>query len=192
MANHLDSLPLHVRALQQISLGIYRGLDFGLVLHPQFTPEVYLAGAIVRQSMLSHHGPRAVLNAAERLANGYGDELDRVRQDVDIAQSQLRDYQVSLGKNFPHEAVLSELVALRDRLKACLSGRAPEPDAKSPSSISELAKQINTLKAANTLATRAEHVGKCRSSAEEPITARIRRRMGAILFKEFRAQSGST
>ena len=43
---------------------------------PQFPPDVYLEGAITAQSMLSrdHHGPRAVLNALERLATGYGSE----------------------------------------------------------------------------------------------------------------------
>ena len=33
-----------------------------------------------------HHGPRAVLNALERLADGYGSECDRVRQDLAIAE----------------------------------------------------------------------------------------------------------
>src|SRR5439155_591212 len=81
-------------------LGVCRGLRFGVVLHPQFPPDVYLEGASARQSMLSreHHGPRAVLNAVERLATGYGSECERVRQDLAIAQSQLRDYQARLRK----------------------------------------------------------------------------------------------
>jgi hypothetical protein len=47
----------------------------------------------VRQSVLSrdHHGPRAVLNALERLTAGYRPECDRVGRDLDIAQSQLHD-----------------------------------------------------------------------------------------------------
>ena len=110
----------------RVPLGIYRGLRFGLVLHPQFPPDVYLEGAITRQSTLSrdHQGPRAVLNALERLASGYGSECVRVRQDLAIAESQLRDYQARLGKPFPHDAYLSELTGLRDQLKAGLSATA--------------------------------------------------------------------
>ena len=59
-----------------------------------------------------HQGPRAVLNALERLAGGYGSECDRVRQDLAIAESQLRDYQARLGKPFLHDAYLSELTSL--------------------------------------------------------------------------------
>jgi hypothetical protein len=95
LASKLDSLPVGVRDTTRAPIGTYRGLRFGLVLHPQFPPDVYLEGAITRQSTLSrdHQGPRAVLNALERLATGYGSECVRVRQDLAIAQSQLRDYQ---------------------------------------------------------------------------------------------------
>ena len=34
----------------RVPLGIYRGLRFGLVLHPQFPPDVYLEGATTRQT----------------------------------------------------------------------------------------------------------------------------------------------
>ena len=71
LAERLDFLPRNVRDPTRVPLGIYRGLGFGLVLHPQFPPDVYLGGAITRQSMLSRdpQGPRAVPNALERLAN---------------------------------------------------------------------------------------------------------------------------
>jgi hypothetical protein len=73
--------------------------------HSQFAPEVYLEGFTTRLATLSrdHHGPRAVLNALERLADGYGSECDRVQRDLGIAESQLRDYQARLGKPFPHD-----------------------------------------------------------------------------------------
>ena len=110
----------------RVPLGVYRGLRFGLTLDPQFAPEVYLEGAITRRSPLSreHHGPRAVLNALERLAGGYGSECSRVQEDLGIAESQLRDYQARLGAPFPHDAYLAELTGLRDQLKAGLSGCA--------------------------------------------------------------------
>ena len=131
-----------------------------------------------RQATLSrdHQGPRAVLNALERLANGYGSECDRVRQDLAIAESQLRDYQARLGKPFPHDAYLSELTTLRDQLKAGLSGTAHEPGKEEGPSVSELAEQIKALKAANTIEATPQRDRQKHSTAEEPITARIRRR----------------
>ena len=75
-----------------------------------------------------HHGPRAVLNALERLANAYGSECARVKQDLSIAESQLRDYQARLGKPFLHDAYLTELTSLRDQLKAGLSATAHQPE----------------------------------------------------------------
>ena len=49
LGGKLDGLPKHVRETTRIPLGTYRGLSFGIVLHPQFPPEVYLEG--------SHHPP---------------------------------------------------------------------------------------------------------------------------------------
>src|SRR5271157_80862 len=182
LGGKLDALPKNVRETTRIPLGNYRGLKFGLVLHSRFPPDVYLEGAITRQSTLSreHQGPRAVLNAVERLAKAYGSECDRVRQDLAIAESQLRDYQARLGKPFPHDAYLSELTSLRDQLKARLSGAAQEPGNEPGPSVSELAERIKALKAANSGEAAPQRIGQRRSSAEEPITARIRLRTEAI------------
>jgi len=116
-------LTKNLRETTRIPLGTYRGLRFGLVLHTQFPPDVYLEGGTTRQTSLSreHQGPRAVLNALERLVNAYGSECDRVRQDLAIAEAQIRDYQARLGKPFTHDAYLSELTSVRDQLKAKLS-----------------------------------------------------------------------
>src|SRR5262249_35605296 len=162
-------------------LGTYRGLRFGMVLHPQFSPDVYLEGMISRQSTLSrdHHGPRAVLNALERLANGYSLDCDRARQGLAIAAAQLRDDQGRLGAPFLHETYLSQLTALRDQLKTGLSGNTAEPVTEPQPGISELAEKIKALRAAHTLDTTPERVGTRRLSAEEPVTERIRRRREA-------------
>jgi N12 class adenine-specific DNA methylase len=178
LAGQLDTLPRNVRDTTRVPLGIYRGLRFGMVLHPQFPPEMYLEGAITRQSTLSrdHQGPRAVLNALERLASAYGSECDRVRQDLSIAESQLRDYQARLGKPFHHDIYLSELTGLRDQLKAGLSATAQMQGDEGGSSVAELADRIKVLKAANTIEATPQRVQSKQSSAEEPITARIRRR----------------
>jgi hypothetical protein len=178
LAEHLDRLPRNVRETTRVPIGTYRGLKFGLILHPQFPADVYLEGTISRQSMLSrdHQGPRAVLNALERLATGYGSDIVRVRQDLAIAESQLRDYRERLGMPFPHEKYLSELTDLRDQLKAGLSAMGHESGEERGPKVSELAERIKALKAANTIEAAPQRTQHKHASAEEPVTARIRRR----------------
>jgi hypothetical protein len=178
LADQLDHLPRNVRDTTRVPLGIYRGLRFGLVLHPQFPPDVYLEAAINRQSMLSrdYYGPRAVLNALERLATGYDSEIVRVRQDLAVAESQLRDYRDRLGKSFLHEKYLNQLTELRDQLKAGLSANTHESGNEKGPSASELANRIKTLKAAHSIEATPQRTRGKQASAEEPITARIRRR----------------
>lgn len=174
---HLEeSMPRRVQERQRVPLGIYRGLRFGLVLSQHFGPDVYLEGAATRQSgsLREHQGPRAILNAVERLAEAYESEIARLRQDLAIAENRLRDYKERLGKPFLHDAYLSELTDVRDQLKACLASTADEGLRRS---VSELAERIKTLKAEQTIEATPERVGK-RASAEEPVTVRIRRRMG--------------
>ena len=182
LAGQLDSVLRDVRETTRVPIGIYRGLQFGLMLHPQFPPDVYLEGAITRQSQLSreHQGPRAVLNALERMAGSYGTECDRVRQDSAIAESQLRDYQARLGMPFGYDTYLSELTGLRDQLKAGLSGATPDPINDSQPVAAELAEKIRTLKAAHSIEATPQCIRQTQFSAEEPVTARIRRRTEAI------------
>jgi hypothetical protein len=176
LSNSLDALPMKVSNTQRFPLGQYRGLRFGVILHPQYAPDAYLEGAMTRTDALSreHHGPRAVLNAVERLANGYRLECESTRKDLGIAEAQLRDYQARFGKPFSHDAYLSELTALRDQLKVGLSATAQQPE-EGPTT-AEIAEQIKALKAANTIEAAPQRAGKRRTSAEEPVTARIRRR----------------
>jgi hypothetical protein len=173
----LDALPQSVGETRRVPLGACRGLRFGVVLHPHFAPEVYLEGAALRQSMLSrdHHGPRAVLNALERLADGYGWECDRVRQELAVAENQLRDYRERLGAPFPHDAYLADLTRLRDRLRDGLSGVAQAPGAEPPN-VSELAERIKAVRAAHAVEAAPERIAARRAAGEEPVTARLRRR----------------
>jgi N12 class adenine-specific DNA methylase len=179
LGQRLDTPPKAVRDATRVPLGTYRGLRFGLVLHPQFPADVYLEGKTIRQSMLSreHQGPRAVLNAVERLANAYGTDIDRVRQDLSIAEAQLRDYQARLGKPFTLDGYLTELTTLRDQLKTGLSGTAHQPDNDEGPSVSEMADKIKALKAANNIDATPQRCRQKHSTAEEPVTARIRRRV---------------
>jgi N12 class adenine-specific DNA methylase len=177
----LGLLPQKVHELRRFPLGVYRGLRFGMVLHPQYAPEVYFEGAITRQAALSreHHGPRAVLNALERLENGYRLECARTEEDLAVAQAQQRDYQAQLGMPFLQDSYLSELTGLRDRLKAGLSNTIPGSDTDTLPITTELAAQIKTLQAAHTMEETPERAGRRRASAEEPVTTRIRRRTKA-------------
>lgn len=180
----LETLPQHVRELRRFALGVYRGLRFGLVRHPQFPPELYLEGATTLRDTLNrdHHGPRAILNAAERLVNFYSTECARIRQDLTVAEAQHRDYQARLGKPFLHESYLSELTRLRDELGGGLSGISHDaPDAAPAASLLELAERIKALKAAHSVDATPERIGRRTGTAEEPVTARIRRRIDGIL-----------
>ncbi|HYV36082.1 MAG TPA: hypothetical protein VE988_10290, partial [Gemmataceae bacterium] len=180
LGQKMDTLPQNARDTRRVAIGIYRGLRFGLVLHPQCAPDVYLDGAAVRQSgfLSDSHGPRAVLNAVERLAKAYETDCARVRQDLAIAEGQLRDYQARIGQPFAHDSYLAELAALRDQLKSALSGAVAEAGAEPGPTVSELAQRINSLKASHTILATPERIGtRPSASAEEPVTARILRRM---------------
>jgi N12 class adenine-specific DNA methylase len=178
LGKKLDSLPFSVREPTRVLIGTYRGLAFGVIVHPSFPPDVYLEGELTRTSSLSkeHQGPRAVLNALERIATGYAGESVRVRQDLDIAQSQLRDYQDRLGKPFQNETYLSELTSLRDQLKAKLSASGLASSEDGGPTTGELAEWIKALKATNAVEAAPQRSERKQSTAEEPITARIRRR----------------
>ena len=58
LGGRLDALPNKVRETARIPLGTYRGLGFGIVLHSQFAPEVYLEGAITRHVHAITGAPR--------------------------------------------------------------------------------------------------------------------------------------
>ena len=175
LGRRLDALPDTVRETRRFSLGRYRGLDFGLVLHSGGAADVFLEGAATRHGMLSrdHHGPRAVMNALDRLAGSYQGQCDTARQELAIAEGQLRDHEARIGRIFPHDDYLRELTDLRDRLKIGLSQTTPEPGTET---VAELAERIKALIAAHTIDAAPTRTATRRIVAEEPVTARIRRR----------------
>lgn len=174
LGHRLDSLPLALQK-QRVPLGVYQGLRFGMVLHPAWRPEIYIEGAVTRQDTLSrdHQGPRAVLNAVERLSKGHSVDCTHTKQDLAIAEGQLTDYRARIGAKFTHEAYLTRLKELRDRLKAGLSGGEPK---EGEPTVAELAEQIRTLRAGNTVEATSERSEKRVVSAEEPVTTRIMRK----------------
>ncbi len=161
----LNSIPEQVRETRRFPLGVYRGLRFGIVLDPQFAPELYLAGAATRQTAISreHRGPRAVLNALERLAGAYNADCTSFRQELTIAEAQLRDYQSRLGTPFSHDSYLTRLTTLRDQLKAGLSGGTPEAGA---------AKRFRDCRASQGTEGRSDHRGDAAARRQTPFRCR--------------------
>jgi hypothetical protein len=117
-----------------------------------------------------------VLNALERLASGYGSECVRIQQDLAIAESQLRDYRERLDKPFLHEQYLTDLTDLRDRLKRGLSATAQQAEEGKEPRSSKLAAKIKAVIACHSIEAVPQRERPKQSTAEEPITARIRRR----------------
>ncbi|MGE3781101.1 MAG: helicase-related protein, partial [Pirellulaceae bacterium] len=178
LAALLEKLPIRVSEPRRVPLGIYHGLNFGLILHPSFPPDVYLEGQAVRRDTLSreHQGPRAIWNAVERLGGGYGRDCADLREDFSIAEAQLRDYQQRLAQPFEQEEFFTQLSSLRDQLKAALSSHAPESEQCSTPTTSELAERVKAA-----LSERKEESVPSRSSSQgataaESITRRIQQK----------------
>jgi hypothetical protein len=84
------------------------------------------------------------------------------------------------------------LTAVRDKLKAGLSATAHQSGDEEGPSASELAEKIKALKAANTIEATPQRVRQKHSTAEEPVTARIRRRNEAVPASAAPGQSDAT
>ncbi|MGO9468208.1 MAG: DEAD/DEAH box helicase family protein, partial [Isosphaeraceae bacterium] len=177
LGRQLDGLPAEVQGTRRFTLGVYRGLTFGVVLHHYSAPEAFLEGEVTRHAPLSRDaGPRAVMNALDRLAESYDSQLASAKQDLAIAESQLRDYQARLGQPFAHDAYIEELTGLRDLLKASLSTPAPGQSTEALPSSAETAEKIKALKAAHRIEAAPTRLTRHSSlAAEQPVTARIRR-----------------
>jgi hypothetical protein len=176
VAERMKRMPGKVSETYRTKLGTYRGLECGMILHPLGGTEVYLDGAVrCREQLLRDNpGPRAVLNALERLANGYDYDCRSLRADIAVKQGQLRDYESRVGKPFAHAEYMSQLSDLRDQLKLGLSEHPPE----GLTPVSELAERIKALREANTVEVAPERAVRKAARAERPVTARIRERIG--------------
>ena len=158
-----------------------RGLRFGIMLHPQFPPEVYLEGETHRRVSLSkdHQGPKAVLNALERIAYTYEEREAKAQEEKGLCEDQLRDYTARLGVVFSHEDYFAALTALRDRLKAALSKPQGVEERDAPSA-AEIAGEIIALKQSQSEGKPVERMGPGRrSDAAVPITLQLKLRAQA-------------
>jgi N12 class adenine-specific DNA methylase len=186
VADRMKTMPEKASETYRTPLGKYRGLDASLILHPLGGTEVVLDGATRRRETLmrDNPGPRAVLNALERLANSYDYECRSHRAEIGVKQGQLRDYEARLGKPFAHADYMGLLANLRDQLKEGLSEKAQqEPKPEGPS-VAELAQKIVDLRAANTVEAAPERTVRKAARAERPVVARIRAKLAEATHVE--------
>jgi hypothetical protein len=179
LAARLQALPALVYETHTVALGLARGLRFGLVQHPQGTPEVSIEGALRRSAPLARdlHSPRAILNAVERLIGSATMEHDKATRDLAIARGQLRDYEARLGAAFAHAGYLAALTDLRNQLEAALSRSAQDSAEASLPPVGTLVERLKALHAAHTLEAAPERSTPRRTATvEEAITTRIRQR----------------
>ena len=174
----LDAMPIKIVDTVRFPIGSYHGLEFGMILYPRGQPDVYVEGAMTRITGVSsvNPGPRAVLNAVERLLESFPVEITHIEQDMSIAESQLHDYEARLGKSFVHEAYVSELAQLRNALKERLTGRTDPATATDGPTMDELVTGIKSLTASHTVDTSQPRSERRPTTAEEPVTTRIRRK----------------
>ena len=176
VAERMKRMPERVSETYRTKLGNYRGLECGMILHPLGGTEVYLDGAVrCREQLLRDNpGPRAVLNALQRLADGYDYDCRSLRAEIGVKQGQLRDYESRVGKPFAHADYMSQLSDLRDQLRIGLSEKPPEEGTP----VTVLAERIKALREANTVEAAPERTVRKAARAERPVTARIRERIG--------------
>ena len=91
-------------------------------------------------------------------------------------RSQLRDYQGNIDQPFAHERYRAEPTDLSDQLKAGLSATDKEEPGKTGPNVGDLPNRIKGLLASNVVEAAADRVSPRTSTAEGPVTARIRRR----------------
>ena len=140
---------------------------------------MYVEGALRRSTPLARdvHGPRAILNAVERLIGSAAAERDKARRDLEIAQGQLRDYEARLGAGFAHATYLEALTGLRTQLEAALSSTTHEEAEGSLPTVGDLVERLKALHAAHTVEAAPERSAPRRTATvEEAITTRIRQR----------------
>jgi hypothetical protein len=94
-------------------------------------------------------------------------------QELSVSEAEFRDYQARSGTPFKHEQNLSELTDLRNRLRATLSG--VEMKEKNP----QRTLPGGSRSCGPTIQGNPRRSGRRAIAAEEPWTARIRRRAGA-------------
>jgi len=111
-------------------LGVFRGLAFAIERHPGGATDVVLTGKTDHATSLAKdsHGPRAVLNALNRICEAMPESITRVESQLTLDEKRLCDFQARIGQAFPHSERLESLTALRDQLRLSLAAPIQEGD----------------------------------------------------------------
>lgn len=177
LSDRLEVMPNHVVDTRRISLGVYRGLGFSIILRPQGRPDICLEGEMSRARRLSSAtpGPAAVINALRRLVESYSTEIDHAEKDISLTDSRLQDYRARLNSPFEHETYAQELTELRNALSGQLTGQVTVKSDDNLNS-AQLVARINSLLAGNTTDSTPERNQTRHVAAEESVITRIRKR----------------
>ena len=76
--------------------------------------DIYLTGETELSVSLTKEsrGARAVLNALSRIIASYDERMESSAKELELARTQLHDYETRLGRPFAHAAYLDELTGL--------------------------------------------------------------------------------
>ena len=153
LGHRLDALPDKLHETREFPLGVYRGLAVrhgaASWLRPRGVPGRRRHPP--RPAVARSHGPRAILNALERLIDTYGAQAATARQDLAIAESQLRDYQARLGHHSPTKPTWPNSANCATSSRPACPAYTPEPGAEPLPPAHETAERIKALKAAHSI-----------------------------------------
>ena len=142
----------------------------------------YLRGSLTRTAQLSrdHQGPRAVLNALQRLAAGYEEQIEKASNEGELYARQLTDYQQGQGLSFADDGYLNQLLSLRAELRSALSMRpgsdlVQQADVAPTRSASDISQAIQALMANHSRGEApVRDTAEALTTAELPVTTRLR------------------
>lgn len=171
----LDRLPITTDNYQKLSMGDYKGLRFGLILHRDSAREVFLEGKLLHCERLGceHQGPRAVLNALERLCRELPEATRQTKEELALSEKQLQDYASKLNQPFTYDSYRAELDRLRGLLKSKLTANVATADTESAE---DLAEQIKQLSSVSQVDFGCEPSHRKETVAAEAVTTSIKRR----------------
>ncbi len=174
-------IPERTQSIRHFALGKYHGLEFGIQVTPYGSKDVYVKGATTRLADTARDslGPKAVMNALERIASSYQQRITMTEKDLQLCKQQLTDYRSRKDSVFANDAYMQELRVLRDQLRLSLSSSFSAPnEGQVPLDASAIAEQINALKAQHSQTQHSERtVGTAVILPEESVTGRIRQRL---------------
>lgn len=176
LGNRLKSFSARQPRSRKLTLGTKCGLRFGVTADTDSRVSVFVDGAtsMTRRLAGGTPGPRAVLNALDRIIEELPQRAEKVRVDIAQARKHLEDYRDRVGTPFEYEAYFSELSSLRNELNDALS--RPEMSESGRDTANELATRIKQLIDRQSVKTTGNRPTQpLQQTTEVPIATRLRR-----------------